>query len=279
MIYNKHAHTLITAGCVVRPMPSVPNIVDGITLDDTHAIVTGAGTGIGRCIARTFASAGADVSVLDIVEQPRNESESTAEVIEQNGGTAQFVEVDLTNAHSVEDAISNAEAAFGPVEILVNNAGVNHLGSVTEVDIDEWDETVSVNLRGAFLTARFSVESLVETEGCIVNIASGAGLHGSPGYAAYGPSKAGLINLTRQLARDYSSDGVRVNAVAPGVIDAGMAGQELEDPDTIAYKEENTLLTYFGDAQDVANAVTFLASDTASFVTGETLVVDGGWDA
>lgn len=264
---------------MVDTMASNLSIVDGISLDNRHAIVTGAGTGIGRQIAKTLADAGAKVSILDVAERPRDESEPTARAIERNGGTAQFVSGDLTDEASVESAIADAEEGFGPVEILVNNAGVNHLGSVTDVAVDDWDETIAVNLRGAFLASRFSMGSLVTQNGCIVNVASGAGLHGSPNYAAYGPSKAGLINLTQQLASDYSPEGVRVNAVAPGVIDAGMASQELEDPAAIEYKRENTLLDHFGSAQDVANAVAFLASDAASFVTGETLVVDGGWEA
>ncbi|WP_332897779.1 SDR family NAD(P)-dependent oxidoreductase [Haladaptatus sp. CMSO5] len=258
---------------------SIPSLADGLSFADDHVLVTGAATGLGRHIALTFAAAGATVSVLDITETPRDESQSVVAEIEERGGTAAFFQTDLTDETAVRESIHAALDRFGPLDVLVNNAGVNHLGSADEVSVDEWDEVLAVNLRGAFLTARYALPSLLETGGSIVNIASTAGLHGSPGYAAYGPSKAGLVNLTRQLAVDFSPEGVRVNAVAPGIIDAGMAAQELDDPETVAYKKEQTLVPRFGTPQDVSNAVVFLASDAASFVTGETLVVDGGWCA
>ncbi|WP_336360655.1 SDR family NAD(P)-dependent oxidoreductase [Haladaptatus sp. ZSTT2] len=257
----------------------IPSLADGLSFADDHVLVTGAATGLGRHIARSFAAAGATVSVIDIAETPRDEQQSVVAAIEAQGGTAAFFQTDLTDKTQVRESIAAALDRFGPLDVLVNNAGVNHLGSADEVSVDEWDEVLAVNLRGAFLTARYALPSLLETGGSIVNIASTAGLHGSPGYAAYGPSKAGLVNLTRQLAVDFSPEGVRVNAVAPGIIDAGMAAQELDDPETVAYKKEQTLVPRFGTPQDVSNAVVFLASDAASFVTGETLVVDGGWCA
>jgi NAD(P)-dependent dehydrogenase (short-subunit alcohol dehydrogenase family) len=204
---------------------------------------------------------------------------TTVEKIREEGGEATFVEADLTDERAVEEAVRTAVETHSPLGVLVNNAGVNHLGRVDEVTVEEWDRTLAVNLRGTFLVTRFALPSLRETAGNVVNVASTAGLHGSPNYAAYGPSKAGVLNLTRQLARDFSPAGVRVNAVAPGVIDAGMAAQELRDPETAAYKREMTLLDRLGTEQDVSNAVLFLASPASSFVTGETLVVDGGWCA
>ncbi|WP_338726916.1 SDR family NAD(P)-dependent oxidoreductase [Haladaptatus sp. DJG-WS-42] len=258
---------------------SIPPLADGLSFADDHVLVTGAATGLGRHIALSFAAAGATVSALDIAETPRDEQQSVVTEIEELGGSAAFLQADLTDETQVRESIAAAIDRFGPLSVLVNNAGVNHLGSVDEVSVADWDTVLAVNLRGAFLTARYALPSLLETSGSIVNIASTAGLHGSPGYAAYGPSKAGLVNLTRQLAVDFSPDGVRVNAIAPGIIDAGMAAQELDDPETVAYKQEKTLLPRFGTPEDVSNAVVFLASDAASFVTGETLVVDGGWCA
>jgi NAD(P)-dependent dehydrogenase (short-subunit alcohol dehydrogenase family) len=260
-------------------MSTVPSIVDGVSLTGEHAVVTGGSSGIGRCTARTLASAGAAVSVLDVRERPDGGGEPTATTVRDAGGEAAFVEADVTRADDVESAVEEAESRFGPVSLLVNNAGVNHLGRVDEVGLDEWDRTLAVNLRGAFLTTRRCIDSLVATEGAIVNVASGAGLHGSPRYAAYGPSKAALINFTKQVAVDFSPEGVRVNAVAPGTVETRRVVRKLADPELAAMKRENTLLTRLGDVQDVANAVAYLASDAASFVTGETLVVDGGWDA
>lgn len=241
--------------------------------------MTGASNGIGRVIAQTLAQADANVTVFDMAEQPRDGGTPTAERIVSSGGEATFVQVDVTDPDSVREAVDTAEGTYGPVSLLVNNAGINHLGSVADISIEDWDETIKVNLRGVFLTCRFCINSLIETKGSIVNIASGAGLHGSPDYAAYGPSKAGVLNLTKQLATDYSPEGVRVNAIAPGVIDAGMANQELEDEEVRQRKTDNILLDRFGTPQDVANGVAFLSSDAASFITGETMVIDGGWDA
>jgi NAD(P)-dependent dehydrogenase (short-subunit alcohol dehydrogenase family) len=260
-------------------MPTVPSLRSGVTFTDEHVLVTGAARGIGRHVACEFAAAAADVTVLDVTRTPRDGSHTTVERIRDDGGEATFVAADLTDEAAVETAVQTAVETYGSLDVLVNNAAVNHLGRADEVSVDDWDETLAVNLRGTFLAARFALASLRETGGSVVNVASTVGLHGSPGYAAYGPSKAGVINLTRQLARDFSPEGVRVNAVAPGVVAAGMATQELDDPETAAYKREKTLLDRFGTEQDVANAVLFLASAAASFVTGETLVVDGGWRA
>lgn len=185
----------------------------------------------------------------------------------------------MTDPVSIREVVETAGGTYGPVSVLVNNAGINHLGTVRDIPIEDWDETINVNLRGVFMTCRFCIDSFIETNGSIVNIASGAGFHGSPDYAAYGPSKAGVLNLTKQLATDYSPDGVRVNAIAPGVIDAWMADQELEDEEVRQWKAENILLDRFGSSQDVANGVAFLCSDVASFITGETVVIDGGWEA
>lgn len=260
-------------------MSTVPSLRDGTAFPDTHVLVTGAARGIGRHIAREFAAADARVTVLDVTQTPRSGEMTTVEKIREEGGEATFVEADLTDERAVEEAVRTAVETHSPLGVLVNNAGVNHLGRVDEVTVEEWDRTLAVNLRGTFLVTRFALPSLRETAGNVVNVASTAGLHGSPNYAAYGPSKAGVLNLTRQLARDFSPAGVRVNAVAPGVIDAGMAAQELRDPETAAYKREMTLLDRLGTEQDVSNAVLFLASPASSFVTGETLVVDGGWCA
>lgn len=261
-------------------MPStVPSIIDGLEFTDVHVLVTGAATGLGRHIALEFGAADAVVSVLDITETQQNEQRSVVDEIKEDGGKAAFIQADLTDETQVRNGISKAIDQFGEVEVLVNNAGINRLGSVNEIQIEEWDRIFAVNLRGAFLTARFCLPSLLKTNGTVINVASTAGLHGSPNYAAYGPSKSGLLNLTRQLAVDFSQNGVRVNAVAPGVIEAGMAIEELSDPDIRQRKREKTLLPRFGTPQDVANAVLFLASDAASFITGETVVVDGGWCA
>lgn len=254
------------------------SIRDGVSLDGSHALVTGASSGIGRCIAVELAAAGAAVTIADVDSQPSDDGPPTHKVIERDGGRARYSNINVTDHDAVQSMVADAEEDFGPVEILVNNAGINRLGSVEELSVEEWDEVFSVNLRGAYSVTQAALSSLRLNDGRLVNIASTAGINGAPDYAAYGPSKAGLINLTRQLAVDYSPE-IRVNAVAPGVIDTGIAKQELEDPERAARKREATLLSRFGTEQDVANCVLFLVSDAATFVTGEVLVVDGGLNA
>jgi NAD(P)-dependent dehydrogenase (short-subunit alcohol dehydrogenase family) len=252
---------------------------DGVSFESDHVVVTGGAAGIGRRIAIEFGASGAVVSVLDRAENPRDEPQATHERIREEGGDASFFECDLREASSVESTMAEIRDSAGDIDVLVNNAGVNRLGTLEEISIEDWDTVQGVNARGAVLVTKFGIESLKRTNGCIVNVASIAGMRGSGKYATYAPSKATLINHTKQVAVDYGTEGVRANSVAPGIIDAGMGTDELADPDRAAVKRENTVLDRFGTATDVAEAVLFLASDAADFITGETLVVDGGWTA
>lgn len=252
---------------------------DGVDFSEDHVVVTGAGAGIGRRIALEFGGSDATVSVVDRSINPRDEDTPTHRRIQQEDGEAEFFRCDLRDADAVEETMATVRDDVGEIDVLVNNAGVNRLGTIEEISVEDWDTVQEVNVRGAVLATKYSIDSLRRTEGCIVNIASIAGMKGSAGYATYAPSKAALINHTRQIAVDYGAEGIRVNAVAPGFIEAGMGIDELEDPERADIKRQNTILNRFGEAADVANAVLFLASDAAGFVTGETLVVDGGWSA
>lgn len=245
----------------------VPSIAAGLGLEGAHALVTGVSGAIGGVIAADLEAAGATVTGVDV--RPPDPTPGWVE-------TGGFVEADVADADAVERAVAEAVDEGGPLDLVVNNAGINRLGAADEVAIEDWDAVTAVNLRGTFLVSRFALPSLRETGGCIVNVASTAGLRAVPRYAAYGPSKAAVINLTRQMAHDYAPDGIRVNAVAPGVIEAGMALPELADEATAERKRASTLLDRLGVPQDVANAVLYLASDAASFVTGTTFTVDGG---
>lgn len=250
-------------------MSNVPAIAEGIDFADEHVVVTGVAGDIGQQIASDFAAANATVTGLD-VENP-GDSEWR-----QSG---RFAAVDVSDENAVKAAVESAIDAAGPVSVLVNGAGINRLGTVEQISVDTWLSVLSVNLLGAFLCSKHLLPSLRQENGSVVNIASTAGLHGAPKYAAYGPSKAGLINLSKQMALDYAEEGVRVNAVAPGVIKAGMAMQELADEDTAKRKEAITPLPRLGTPRDVANVVLFAASDAASFITGATLTTDGGVSA
>lgn len=250
-----------------RDAEAVPPLSDGVGLDGRHALVTGVSGAIGGAIAAELDAAGATVTGVDLTE-PDGE-----QAWRESG---RFAAVDVSDADAVEAGLAAVVDKAGPLDIVVNNAGVNELGAVVDVSIESWDRVLATNLRGTFLVSRFALPSLADTGGSLVNVASTAGLHGAPRYAAYGPSKAAVINLTRQMAHDYAADGVRVNAVAPGVIEAGMALPELADEATAERKRAITLLDRLGVPQDVANAVLYLASDAAGFVTGSTLTVDGG---
>lgn len=252
-------------------------VADGVDFESDHVIITGAGSGIGRKIALEFGALNAAVSIIDIDENPRDGPKPTHTQIQDEGGNATFHQCDLSEADQISETIESITANHGPPDILVNNAGINRLGTVEDISIDDWDSVQDINVRGAVLTTKHCIRGLKETQGCIVNIASIAGLKGSAEYATYAPSKAALINHTKQIAVDYGADGVRANAVAPGIIDAGMGTDELADPDTEASKRNSTLLNELGTDKDVAEAALFLASDAATYITGETLTVDGGW--
>jgi NAD(P)-dependent dehydrogenase (short-subunit alcohol dehydrogenase family) len=249
-------------------------------LNDAVAVVTGAAGGIGRQIAVEFADAGADVVVGDVRREPRVDGPPTHEFISEAGGSADFVETDVSDAADARALVDHAVDTFGGLDVLVNNAGLPRAGALHEMDESDWRAVIDVNLTGVFQCSRFAMPVIREgSGGRIVNMASTLGLVGKPGGAAYCASKGGIVNLTRQMAIEYAPDGVTVNAICPGVIDAGMAGERLADDDYREQVSGQTPLPYLGTATDVARAARFLASDAGRFVTGHALVVDGGWTA
>jgi NAD(P)-dependent dehydrogenase (short-subunit alcohol dehydrogenase family) len=243
------------------------------------AYVTGAAKGIGRDIARTLSAEGWTAMILDI---DGGAAERTAKEITAAGGSADSHVVDVANEGSVQEAFDRAAERVGPAEALVNCAGVWVGGSVTEIGVDEWDRTMAVNCRGTFLCARAALPAMVRRgSGSIVNIASIAGLKGTRRAGAYNPSKAAVIALTKNLALDYAGHGVRANAVCPGLVGGTDMDQRLRDfrGDTPEYQAAVLALHplgRLGTPTDVADAVSFLVSDRASWITGVAMVVDGG---
>ena len=256
------------------------------SLNDSVVLLTGGATGIGRAIALDMAAAGATVAIGDTNVDG---GQRTAGEILAAGGRASFRPCDVADADQVAALVNGAVADFGRLDVLVNDAGISG-GSARlhEPDIDAWDRTIAVNLRGIFLCARAAIPHLLRRpKSAKVNIASTYGIIGAPLAPSYCASKGGIVNLTRQLAVDYSPDGLRVNAICPGYIDTDMGGRRgslppAERAAAEARREASAALQPIGrqaQAREVARVATFLASDDASFMTGSIVTVDGGCTA
>jgi NAD(P)-dependent dehydrogenase (short-subunit alcohol dehydrogenase family) len=256
------------------------------SLTDRVVLLTGGATGIGRAIALDMAATGATVAIGDTNIEG---GQRTVDEIRDGGGRASFRSCDVAQADQVAALVSGAIAEFGRLDVLVNDAGISG-GShrLHELDIDSWDRTIAVNLRGTFLCAREAIPHLLRNpHSAMINIASTYGVIGAPLAPSYCASKGGIVNLTRQLAVDYSPDGLRVNAICPGYIDTDMGGHRASLPPAEraaaqARREANAALQPIGrqaQAEEVARVATFLASDEASFMTGSIVTVDGGCTA
>jgi meso-butanediol dehydrogenase/(S,S)-butanediol dehydrogenase/diacetyl reductase len=242
-------------------------------------LVTGAGSGIGRATALAFAREGAAVAVNDAV--PRRAEEVAAAAL-SDGGKALPVPGDVSRADECQRAVQRTEASLGPLDVLVNNAGVGASGTVLTTDEAVWDRLVTVNLKGTFLMSRAALEVMVPRQrGVIVNAGSIAGIRAVADRAAYVATKFGIVGLTKAMALDHVKDGIRVNAVCPGTtltpwIDERL--KEAPDPDAaMAALVARQPMGRLGTSEEMAAAYLFLASDESSFTTGSTLVVDGGF--
>lgn len=253
-------------------------------LKDRTALVTGAASGIGKAIALRFAEEGARVVIADRTDLPREGGPKTLDQIEAMGGDAVFTEMDVADWASVDAAVSLAVTRFGALDIIVNNAAIGVSKPILETTEEDWERVMGVNARGVFFGCKRAIQQMLTqperdgVRGRIVNISSQHGMVRSPNDFAYGTGKAAVVYMTRQIAGDYAADGIVCNAVAPGKILTGKSGPAV-DPDILAYSHARTPWPRLGLPRDVANAVLFLASDEATYITGENLMVDGGWMA
>ena len=241
-------------------------------LKDRVALVTGGARGIGKAIAIAFAKEGADIVIADVNQQ---EAEITAKEIEAMGRKALALSMDVTDFKKVEDALNKILDKFGKVDILVNNAGITKDTLILRMGDAEWDAVLSVNLKGTFnCTKAVSRPMIKQRYGKIVNIASIIGIIGNPGQANYAASKAGIIALTKTAAKELASRSINVNAVAPGFIQTEMTAKLPED---LKDKMKQSIpMDKFGTPEDVAAVCLFLASEESAYITGQTIVVDGG---
>lgn len=243
-----------------------------MVLRDKIALVTGAARGIGKAIALTLAERGADVAIVDL---NLDDCREVASGIERLGRRTLALQGSVTNSSDVEEFVQKVSDEFGRIDILVNNAGITRDTLLMRMKEEDWDAVINVNLKGTFLCTRVVSRIMMKQRyGRIVNISSVIGLRGNAGQANYGASKAGIIGFTKSVARELGSRNITVNAIAPGFIVTNMT--EVLPDNVKAKLMEQVPLGRLGEPGDVANAVAFLVSDEASYITGQTIAVDGG---
>ncbi|MBT5914090.1 MAG: SDR family oxidoreductase [Rhodospirillaceae bacterium] len=249
-------------------------------------IVTGGASGIGKAISIKAANEGAIVVVADIRENPLEGGTDTVKTIINVGGESVFIKTDVTKWIDVDKLVAETVKRFGSLDVFINNAAAHGRAALLDTTEEEWDRVMAVGAKGMFFGCKRAVQQMLkqsaskdnEVRGRIVNISSQHGMIRAPNDFAYGVSKACAVYMTRQIAGDYAEFGIVCNAVAPGKILTGKSGAAISE-DAISYSHSRTPWPRLGRSEDVASAVIFLSSDEASYITGENLMVDGGWMA
>lgn len=244
-----------------------------MSLDGEIALVTGGSRGIGRACALALAGAGAEV-IVNYVSNP-DRAKAVCDEIAASGGKALPLKFNVGDPAETKAALDTAMKDRKAISILVNNAGVTRDGLMMRYSVEDWDAVVDTNLRGAFIVSQAVIRGMMkERKGSIINVSSIVGIVGNPGQAAYCASKAGLIGLTKSMAKELAPRNIRVNVVAPGFVETDMTDKLTEDQKTEMMKV--IPLARVGAPEEIAHAVVFLASPASSYITGQTIVVDGG---
>ena len=254
------------------------SVLDEFRLDGSHALVTGAGRGLGRQMAVGLAEAGADVTIADLDAEG---AEATAEAVREIGASSTAVRADVSDEAEVEAMVATATDRLGPIDTLVNNAGVSEQVPAEEHGLEDWQSIIDVNLTGVFLCAKHVGRQLLErdAEGTIVNMASVSGFVANfpQPQIAYNASKAGVVMVTRSLASEWATEGIRVNAIAPGYMRTEMVADAIEKrPGMGDVWRDATPIDRLGRPREIKPLVVYLASDASSYVTGEVAFMDGG---
>jgi len=265
LIYSKNKQEWVVAG----------------RLSAKVVIITGAGRGIGRASALLFAAEGARLALVDIDYDHGNE---VVEEIRVGGGEAIFIHADLTDATQMKTMAETVARTYGRIDVLYNNAGINHFGKVTEAEESAWDRVMDVNVKSVFLTCKYVIPFMVQQKkGTIINTGSSASLVGLANLSVYTASKGAVLALTRNMVLDYAAEGIRVNVLCPGVTATEMTEQVIEDdPDPKAARDRFDRVIPRGSMAEpieIANAALFLASDESSYITGAAIPADGGYTA
>ncbi|MCK4971680.1 MAG: SDR family oxidoreductase [Candidatus Heimdallarchaeota archaeon] len=253
-------------------------IANLISLKEKVAIVTGAASGIGLATAKLLAEMGALVALIDINEK---DGSSAAKQIKEVGGEAKFFLCNVASNAECKKTVESIYKEFGRIDILFNNAGVIRRKNVVELEEEDWDLVVDVNMKSIYLLSRYVIPIMIKGKGgSIINNGSGWGIKGGSNAVAYCAAKGGVVNMTRAMAIDHGKHGIRVNCICPGDVDTPLLREEAKqlgvDEDEFMKEAADRPLNRVGNPQDIANAVLFLASDLSSWVTGTSIIVDGG---